>query len=315
MKILFVMDPLEQVQIDADTTFALMLAAQERGHSLFTCHASELWIGESSVPHAFAKACTVRREEGNHATIETQNDVPLADFDAIFMRSDPPFDVAYLHATHLLQFAENAGVTVVNKPSGLRGANEKLYALNFPEFIPKTIVTSSHDRIKAFIEANSGVAVVKPVDGHGGDGVFVVRHLDKNKNAILEVSTKGGKERVICQQFLPDASAGDKRILMLNGEPLGAILRVPKADENRGNIHVGGTVEQTTLTEREKEMCNVIGPRLREDGLWFVGLDVIGDVLTEVNVTSPTGIQEMSRLDERDYAGETIQWLESTRSD
>ncbi len=318
MKLLFIMDPIENVQIDGDTTFALMLAGQAAGHEIYYCGYEALYAESSaggSQCRADVKNVTLRRDPENFYTLEETTTVDVGRFfDGAFMRTDPPFDTAYLHATHLLQIAENAGCTVLNRPDGLRNANEKLYALHFPEVIPDTIVTASSEKIKAFTKDHGGIAVVKPVDGHGGAGIFVVTSDDKNLNAMIEVSTKDGTERVICQGYLPKAREGDKRILMLNGEPMGALLRIPKADEHRGNMHVGGTVQKTGLTENDKKICALVGPKLKEDGLYFVGLDVIGDALTEVNVTSPTGIQEMSRFDGIDYSAQVITWLEKFRA-
>lgn len=318
MKLLFIMDPIEKVQISADTTFALMLAGQAAGHEVYYCGYESLYA-ESTKDGSHCRAdvhkVSVRRDADNFYTIEENLTVDVGSFfDGAFMRTDPPFDTDYLHATHLLQIAENAGCTVLNRPDGLRNANEKLYALHFPEVIPETVVTASSKKIKSFIDSHGGIAVVKPIDGHGGAGIFVVTSDDKNLNSMIEVSTKDGTERIICQAYLPKAREGDKRILMLNGEPMGSLMRVPKADEHRGNMHVGGTSEKSTLTENDKRICELVGPKLKEDGLYFVGLDVIGDALTEVNVTSPTGIQEMSRYDGVDYSAQVIAWLEKFRA-
>ncbi len=318
MKLLFIMDPIEKVQINADTTFALMLAGQDAGHDIYYCGYEALYAESSSGGsqcRADVNKISVRRDDDDFYTTEETTSVNVGKFfDGAFMRTDPPFDTDYLHATHLLQIAENAGCTVLNRPDGLRNANEKLYALHFPSLIPDTIVTASSEKIKEFTKNHDGIAVVKPVDGHGGAGIFVITSDDKNLNSMIEVSTKDGTERVICQSYLPKAREGDKRILMLNGEPLGALMRIPKADEHRGNMHVGGTSQKSTLTENDKKICDLVGPKLKEDGLYFVGLDVIGDALTEVNVTSPTGIQEMSRYDGVDYSARVISWLEEFRT-
>ncbi len=318
MKLLFIMDPIAKVNIEMDTTFALMLAAQERGHDIYYCGHEALYAssqkGVASCRAPVAKV-GLQRVEGDFFQLEDAEDRALGSFfDAAFMRTDPPFDTAYLHATHLLQLADDQGCLVLNRPSGLRNANEKLFALHFPEVIPDTIVTASSEHIKEFTKNHDGIAVIKPIDGHGGAGIFVITSEDKNLNAMIEVSTKEGQERMICQGYLPDARKGDKRILMLNGEPLGALLRVPKSDEHRGNIHVGGRVEKTALTENDRKICDLVGPKLKAEGLYFVGLDVIGDALTEVNVTSPTGIQEMSRFDDIDYSDRVIAWLEDFSS-
>lgn len=307
--ILFVMDPLEHVEIDADTTFAFMLAAQVRGHDVFYTSQRDLFAyGDEA--WARVQRAEVRRLEGNHFTLERRQQIALHEMDVIFQRTDPPFDIDYLHAVHILELAEERGTLVVNKPSGLRAANEKLYALHFPDVIPSTLVSGNREDILAFAADNGGKCIIKPVDGHGGEAVFLLDVEDRNKNALIEVMTQHGEKRAICQQYLPAARTGDKRIIMLDGKPLGGILRVPQADEHRGNIHVGGRVEKAILTERDLEICETVGPRLSRDGLWFVGLDVIGDYLTEINVTSPTGIQEMSRLNEVAGAGDVIAWVE-----
>ena len=304
----FVMDPLEGIILDEDTSFAFMLAAQERGHDVHYIRPEDLYA-RGDEAWARVHRCEVRRREGDHFELEEARRMPLHELDAIWMRKDPPFDVDYLHASHLLELAEEHGTFVLNKPTGLRIANEKLYALHFDEYLPDTIVTREVDQIREFMANHGGRCVIKPVDGFGGSEVFVVDEEDRNKNALLEVMTDEGTTRVVCQTFIPEARAGDKRILILDGEPLGAILRVPPDDDHRGNIHVGGTVEKTELTDRDREICDAIGERLSRDGLWFAGIDVLGEVLTEVNVTSPTGIQEMSRLNGVDGAGQVVDWV------
>ncbi len=308
MRITFVMDPLANVNIDADTTFAFMLAARERGHDVFYTRQQDLFA-RGDIAGAVVQRADVRRVQGDHYTLGEPERVELHSMDVVFQRTDPPFDIAYLHAVHILELAEERGALVINKPSGLRAANEKLYALHFPSVIPETLVSSSKDEILSFAAEQGGKCIIKPVDGHGGEAVFLLDVDDRNKNALIEVMTKHGSLRAICQRYLPDARRGDKRIIMLDGEPLGGILRVPRADEHRGNIHVGGTVVHTELTPRDLEICATVGPRLRADGLYFVGLDVIGDYLTEINVTSPTGIQELSRLNHIDAAATVIEAL------
>lgn len=310
MKIGFVMDPLESVNIDADTTFAFMLAAQARGHEVYYLRQEDL-AAEGDTAFGVMQACRVQRVAGAHYTLDAPAYTALHTLDAILMRKDPPFDINYLHAAHLLELAEEKGTFVLNKPNGLRAANEKLYALHFPELIPDTIVTHRAERVLEFLAAHDGRCIIKPVDGHGGAGIFLLEAGDKNLNALLEVSTDLGRRRIICQSYIPEIRQGDKRILVLNGEPLGAILRVPTEAEHRGNIHVGGRVQKVELTARDREICAQVGPRLRRDGIWFSGLDVIGDYLTEVNVTSPTGIQEMSRFDGVDGAGAVIEFVET----
>lgn len=309
LKMGFIMDPIGAVNVDADTTFSLMLAAQARGHEVHYLDMRHMTFDRGEV-YGVSQRCTVQRDPASPATLEAPVYHPLHELDVLFMRKDPPFDIAYLHACHLLELVEQQGTVVINRPTGLRIANEKLYALHFTEVIPDTLVTRDHQRIRDFMKAHDGKCVVKPVDGHGGDGVLVVSDDDRNLGALLELATKNQRERVICQQYVPEARQGDKRILLLGGEPLGGILRVPRADENRGNIHVGGTVHKAELTERDRYICDIVGPRLVHDGLFFVGIDVLGDYLTEVNVTSPTGIQELGRLNGFDPSDETIAWIE-----
>lgn len=311
MRIAFVMDPIADVNVDADTTFAFMLAAQARDHEVYYADAGDL-SARGRTARCIVQKANVRKNQGNHYTLGAPDLIDLHELDAVFMRKDPPFDIAYLHAVHILELAEELGTLVVNKPSGLRAANEKLYSLHFPDVIPETVVTSSKSEIKDFAREFGGKCIIKPIDGHGGEAVFLLDLEDRNVNALIEMMTNHERSRAICQRYLPEARDGDKRIILLDGEPLGAILRVPRADEHRGNIHVGGTVEKAALTDRDHAICEAVGSRLRADGLWFVGLDVIGGYLTEVNVTSPTGIQEMSRLDGVDGAAAVIEWVETT---
>ncbi len=292
----FIMDPIQDVLIDKDTTFVFMLEAQRRGHELAYIEMDDLFI-ERTRPMARTRRIELRREAGRHFSFLGQTVEPLGGFDAVFMRKDPPFDIAYLHATQLLDLAQDEGAVVLNNPGGLRAANEKLFALNFSAVIPPTLVSHDAERLKAFLEELGGEMIIKPVDGHGGAGIFYVQRGDRNLNSILETATRQGREPIIAQQYLPAVRQGDKRLIVLNGEPLGCTLRVPRADEHRGNIHVGGTCVKADVTERDREICALVGPRLRREGLYFVGLDIIGEYLTEVNVTSPTGVQEIDRLD------------------
>jgi glutathione synthase len=221
----------------------------------------------------------------------------LGDFDAILMRKDPPFDMKFFFATHLLSLVDERQCFVMNDPKGLREANEKLYALRFPEQIPQTLVASDMERLKAFMNELGGEMIIKPLDGCGGSGVYYLNQSDRNTNSILEAATDNGQKLIMGQRYLPEIRQGDKRVIMLNGEPLGAVLRVPLETETRGNIHVGGQCVKTEVTARDREICAALAPLLVADGLYLVGLDVIGGFLTEVNVTSPTGIQEINALD------------------
>jgi glutathione synthase len=295
LRLLYVMDPLERVLVDKDTTFAFMLEGERRGHAQYTCAIADLFV-ERAVPHARARRAEVRRAEP-HYTLSEARTAALTWFDAVFMRKDPPFDLTYYFATQVLGLVDPRLTFVTNDPTGLREANEKLYALRFPDLIPESLVSADAAQLKAFMEDLGGEMIVKPLDGCGGAGVFHVHRGDRNLNAILETSTQNGARLIMAQRYLPAAREGDKRVIVLTGEPLGAILRIPREDEHRGNIHVGGRVERARIEARDREICRRIAPRLAADGLHFVGLDIIGGLLTEINVTSPTGVQEIDRLD------------------
>lgn len=293
-RFLFILDPLERILPDRDTTFVFMREAQRRGIEVYACTLEQLFA-RGPRPYARARRIALLPEPPHFARYEERTE-PLEFFHAVFMRKDPPFDQAYFFATHLLSLADPAATFVLNSPRGLREANEKLYALHFPSLIPPTLVTADPNRIKDFVAEQGGQAILKPLDACGGTGIFLAALGDRNLNALLELSTHDGRRYLMAQRYLPEARTGDKRILILDGEPLGAILRVPRADDHRGNIHVGGTVLPVELTARDLEIVATLAPRLRADGLYFVGIDVIGHYLTEVNVTSPTGIQEHNRL-------------------
>lgn len=295
-RFLFVMDPIERILPDKDTTFVLMLESLQRGHGVYYCTPADLFaLGPT--PHARFRRAEVMRGTPHYRLYEERTE-PLDWFQVVFMRKDPPVDMDYLFTTHLLSLAAPDRTLVLNNPRALRDANEKLYALNFPTLIPPTIVTSDIARLRAFLDQVGGELIVKPLDACGGAGIFLVRRGDRNLNSILEISTANGRRLTMGQQYLPEIRQGDKRVIMLDGEPIGAVLRVPREDESRGNIHVGGTCVRTTLTPRDLEITRTVGPRLRTDGLFLVGLDIIGGHLTEVNVTSPTGIQEINALDQ-----------------
>ena len=289
------MDPVEKVNIDRDTTFVLMLEAQQRGHAVYVADVDDLYI-RGGTPFGRYRSLQLARATPHYKLGEPEAG-PLADFDSVWMRKDPPFDMRFFFVTHLLSLIDPARCFVMNNPKGLREANEKLYALRFPEQVPQTLVTSDMQRLKDFMEEHGGEMIVKPLDGCGGSGVFYLNTQDRNTNAILEAATENGRKMIMGQRYLPEIRQGDKRIILLDGEPLGAVLRVPLETETRGNIHVGGQVVKTEVSERDREICDALAPLLRQDGLYFVGLDVIGSYLTEVNVTSPTGIQEINALD------------------
>jgi glutathione synthase len=308
LKIGVVMDPVDKINVDKDTTFVLMLEAQRRGHEIYFMELDDLFIRGGTV-HGHYRRLQLARvvphyQLGEHVT------GALEDFDSVWMRKDPPFDMKFFFATHLLSLIDQRKCFVVNHPKGLREANEKLYALRFPEQIPQTLVSSNIERLKAFMIELGGEMIVKPLDGCGGSGVFYLNEQDRNTNSILEAATDNGRRLVMGQRYLPEIRQGDKRIIVLNGEPLGAVLRVPLEFETRGNIHVGGTCVKTEVTERDEEICAALSPLLRADGLYFVGLDVIGSFLTEVNVTSPTGIQEINALNHVRLESHVIDFVE-----
>ncbi|MDH5747930.1 MAG: glutathione synthase [Rhodospirillales bacterium] len=288
------MDPIEAVDIDADSSFVLALEAQRRGHKLFHYLPRCLTFHNGRVL-AFGHPLQVRREKGNHFTLGAAETVNLAHMDVVLMRQDPPFDMAYITATHVLEHI-HPKTLVVNDPASVRNAPEKLFVAQFPGLMPPTLISSDREKVLAFREEHVDI-IVKPLYGNGGAGVFHIKPDDENLNALLEQFTELYREPVIIQAYLPEVRAGDKRIILIDGEPVGALNRVPAKGEARSNMHVGGTPLQSTLTLREKEICAAIGPELKKRGLLFTGIDVIGDYLTEINVTSPTGLQEINRFD------------------
>ena len=308
LRIGVVMDPVDRIDINKDTTFVLMLEAQRRGHEIYFMELDDLYV-RGGTPLAVYRRLKLARATPHYELGEPLKGA-MNDFDSVWMRKDPPFDIKFFFVTHLLSLIDPSHCFVMNNPSGLREANEKLYALRFPEQIPQTLVTSSQQRLKDFMEEHGGEMIVKPLDGCGGSGVFYLNTQDRNTNAILEAATDNGRRLVMGQRYLPEIRQGDKRIIVLNGEPLGAVLRVPMETETRGNIHAGGTCVRSDVTERDKEICTALAPLLRQDGLYFVGLDVIGNFLTEVNVTSPTGIQEINNLNGVQVERQVIDFVE-----
>jgi glutathione synthase len=288
------MDPIESINIKADSTFVLALEAQARGHHLYHYLPRHLSLVDGRVI-AKARALKVKRIAGHHAVLGPVETLDLSKMDVILMRQDPPFDMAYITATHVLQHVSGK-VLVVNDPASVRNAPEKLFATHFPGLMPPTLVSSDRDEILAFRKKHDDI-ILKPLFGNGGAGVFRVKRDDENFNALLESFALFYREPIVVQRYLPEVRRGDKRIILVDGEPVGAVMRVPAKGEARANLHVGGTAMKTKLTRREREICAAIGPTLKKQGLIFVGIDVIGDYLTEINVTSPTGIQEINRLD------------------
>ncbi|WP_119169302.1 glutathione synthase [Algihabitans albus] len=294
------MDPIEAVDIDGDSTFALALEAQARGHALWHYLPQDLSFHHGRLS-ARSRRLEVRRAAGAHFTLGDFQTLDLAGVDVVLMRQDPPFDMAYITATHLLEHVHPATL-VVNDPVSVRNAPEKLFVTHFAELMPPTLITSNREEAAAF-RAEHGDIIVKPLFGNGGAGVFHLTPEDENLNALLELFTQLYREPIIVQRYLPEVRQGDKRIILIDGEPAGAINRVPAKGEARSNMHVGGRAEKAELTKRDREICHALGPILREQGMIFVGIDVIGDYLTEINVTSPTGIQEIDRFDGANLSG------------
>ncbi|MFC3168590.1 glutathione synthase [Paracoccus fontiphilus] len=288
------MDPIEAVSVHADSTFRIGLEAQARGHRLFQYTVDQLRYDEGRVI-ARGRPVTLRREQGNHVTFGDWAEEDLSDFDVIWLRQDPPFDMAYVTSTHLLDRVHPKAL-VVNDPFWVRNCPEKLMVLDFPDLTPPTMIARDPAAIRAFRDRHGDI-IVKPLYGNGGAGVFHLDPEDRNLSALLELFAGISREPMIAQKYIHAVSKGDKRIILVDGEPVGAINRVPQTGEARSNMHVGGRAEQIGLTEREYEICARIGPTLREKGLIFTGIDVIDGWLTEINVTSPTGIQELERFD------------------
>ncbi len=309
MRFVFVMDPVSTVIVDEDTSFALMLEAQARGHRVDYCSQSDVGLRGQRVV-ARIRQTTMQLDAEEPIKLGEPEDINLADVDAVFIRKDPPFTDAYLWLTLVLDHLEGSTL-VVNSPRGLREANEKLYAHHFPEVVPPTIMTSHKDEVFRFLSDVGGKAVIKPVDGHGGQGVFLLTNGDSNLNGLIEAVTHSGARNAIVQALIPEVyEEGDKRILLVDGEFLGVVGRVPSKGDLRSNVHVGGSAAPAELTDADRKIIETIAPRLVADQLFFVGLDVIGGKLIEVNVTSPTLIQQMSRLCGENLSATVIDRLE-----
>ncbi len=288
------MDPVEAIDIDADTTFVLALEAQERGHVVYFYLPRDLVFREGKL-QAYARPMHLRRNHGDHVTLGNVALMDLAEMDVILMRQDPPFDMSYITATHMLEKI-HPKTLVVNDPFEVRNAPEKIFVTKFEGVMPPTMIASSAEAIRDFREEYEDI-IVKPLYGNGGAGVFHLSPGDENLSALLEMFTQMYREPVIVQKYVPEVREGDKRIILIDGKPVGAINRIPAAGESRSNMHVGGRPVASTLTPREREICSTIGPELARRGMILVGIDVIGDWLTEINVTSPTGLQEINRYD------------------
>ena len=287
------MDPIEGINISTDSSFVLALEAQERGYTVYHYQPKNLAFVDGLVT-ARAKTMTLRREQGNHFDFGETQIINLRETDVVLMRQDPPFDMGYITATHLLDHI-HPNTLVVNDPTSVRNAPEKLFATLFPDLMPPTLITSDVETIKDFRDEYEDI-IIKPLYGNGGAGVFHVPPGDDNLSALLEMFTERSNEPLMVQTYLSDVRKGDKRIILIDGKATGAINRVPPEGDVRANMHTGGTPLQTFLTNRDLEICEIIGPELKSRGLIFTGIDVIGDYLTEINVTSPTGLQEINRF-------------------
>ena len=299
LKVAFQMDPIQSIDINADSTFRLAEEAQKRGHTLFYYNPENLRLENGNVL-AFGYDLTVRRQIGDHFSLGKKHLMNLRDFDVVWLRQDPPFDMGYITYTHILDRL-SGDVLVVNDPFWVRNYPEKLLVLEFPELTPPTLIARDLSALKEFKEKYKDI-IIKPLYGNGGAGVFRLGMKDKNISSLHELFSSINREPLIAQQFLPDVSKGDKRVILVDGKPVGAINRVPAPGETRSNMHVGGRPEKVKLSQRDIEICDQIGPLLREKGQIFVGIDVIGNWLTEINVTSPTGIQELERFNKENIA-------------
>ena len=294
MKIAFQMDPIECVDINADSTFRLAEEAQNRGYDLYVYTPDELTFNRGKIV-ANVRSISLKRKIGDHVNFGAAEKLDLREFDVIWLRQDPPFDMGYITNTHLLDLVAKETL-IVNNPFWVRNLPEKLLVLEFPDLIPNTLISRDLEEIKEFKRKFKDI-IVKPLYGNGGAGIFRLKEDDKNLTSLHELFSIMSSEPLIAQAFLPDVKNGDKRIILIDGEPVGAINRVPKAGEIRSNMHVGGKAEPAKLSQRDREICRAIGPTLKSKGQVFVGIDVIGEYLTEINVTSPTGIQELERFD------------------
>ena len=299
LKVAVQMDPVEAIDIAGDSTFALMIEAQARGHELFYYQTSTLALMDN-VLTAHGHTITVRDKAGDHFTLADERRIDLGSQDVVLMRQDPPFDMGYITATHLLEHI-HPKTLVVNDPAEVRNAPEKLFVNDYPQFMPPTLITRDWDEIKAF-RKDHGDIILKPLYGNGGAGVFRLQHGDQNMNSLLELFDQAFREPFIAQKYLADVRAGDKRIILIDGVAAGCINRVPAEGESRSNMHVGGRPEPVDMTTRDHEICEALGPELKRRGMIFVGIDVIGDYMTEINVTSPTGIREVKNFGGNDIA-------------
>lgn len=317
MKLLFIIDPINNLDPTHDSTVAMMESAHRLSHEVWITYLNQLSIIDNK---AYGETCLVNiypvelvegmwQAPSPWYEVQKLELLPLESFDVVWMRKDPPVNTSYLYATYILDLVNPEKTKVINSPQGIRGANEKVYALNFPTVIPDTIVSQSKAVIADFLQQKQQV-VIKPLGGKAGEGILFLQEGDRNFNSLIEISTKQGQEPVMVQEYLPSAKEGDKRIILVNGAVMGAVNRIPTGKDFRGNMAVGGRVAKTEITPQDLQICETVAPKLVADGLFFVGIDVIGGYLTEVNVTSPTGIREIDRLHGVNLGQETIKILE-----
>jgi glutathione synthase len=305
IKLAVVMDPIQSIHFKKDSTLAMLLAAQARGWELFYIEQKDLYI-ENGIAMAHVTPLQVAKDANNWFKLHEPSHLALSTFDVIMMRKDPPFDNEYIYSTYILEVAESQGTLIINKPQSLRDCNEKIFATQFPQCCPPVLVTRDAVLLKKFHDQYKDV-IYKPLDGMGGTSIFRVEENDPNRSVIIEILTNNGKRQIMAQKFIPEISAGDKRILMIDGEPVAyALARIPAKKETRGNLAAGGSAKGIPLSDRDRWICGQVGPSLKEKGLLFVGLDVIGDYLTEINVTSPTCIRELDSAFDLDIGGQLM---------
>ncbi len=310
VKLGVVMDPIADINVKKDTTLAMLLAAQRRGWELYYMEQSDLSL-DQGLARATVRRLSVEDNPESWFEVGSPQDIALSDLDVVLMRKDPPFDMDFIYSTYILEAAQREGTLVVNDPRSLRDCNEKLFATQFPQCCPPLIVAASAARLKAF-HAEHGDVIFKPLDGMGGASIFRVKAGDPNLSVIIETLTDHGRQQIMAQKFLPEIVDGDKRILMVDGVPAEyGLARIPMSGETRGNLAAGGSGVAMPLTDRERWICSQVAPVLREKGLVFVGLDVIGDYLTEINVTSPTCVRELDRTHQLDIAGDLMEAIAS----
>ncbi|MDA8601623.1 glutathione synthase [Gammaproteobacteria bacterium] len=310
VKLGVVMDPIADINVKKDTTLAMLLAAQRRGWELYYMEQSDLSL-DQGLARATVRRLSVEDNPESWYEVGSPQDIALSDLDVVLMRKDPPFDMDFIYSTYILEAAQREGTLVVNDPRSLRDCNEKLFATQFPQCCPPLIVAASAARLKAF-HAEHGDVIFKPLDGMGGASIFRVKAGDPNLSVIIETLTDHGRQQIMAQKFLPEIVDGDKRILMVDGVPAEyGLARIPMSGETRGNLAAGGSGVAMPLTDRERWICSQVKPVLREKGLLFVGLDVIGDYLTEINVTSPTCVRELDRAHQLDIAGDLMEAIAS----